>query len=86
MEKLPLRPELGVPARVIPLDAGWSDLGAWDALLEVLPRDAQGNAGNGETLAIDTHDSLLFSDNRLIAAVGLSNVVVVETALLHNPT
>ena len=80
MEKLPLRPELGVPARVIPLDAGWSDLGAWDALLEVLPRDAQGNAGNGETLAIDTHDSLLFSDNRLIAAVGLSNVVVVETA------
>lgn len=80
MEKLPVRPELGVPARVVPLDAGWSDLGAWDALWDVLPRDPQGNAGNGETLAIDTRDSLLFSENRLIAAVGLDNVVVVETA------
>ncbi|MEF9962885.1 MAG: mannose-1-phosphate guanylyltransferase/mannose-6-phosphate isomerase [Comamonas sp.] len=80
MEKLPLRPELGVPARVVPLDAGWSDLGAWDALWDVLPRDAQGNAGSGETLAIDTSNSLLFSESRLIAAVGLDNVVVVETA------
>ncbi|MFG5778636.1 mannose-1-phosphate guanylyltransferase/mannose-6-phosphate isomerase [Comamonas sp. J-3] len=80
MEKLPVRPELGVPARVVPLDAGWSDLGAWDALWDVLPRDPQGNSSNGETLAIDTRDSLLFSENRLIAAVGLDNVVVVETA------
>jgi mannose-1-phosphate guanylyltransferase/mannose-6-phosphate isomerase len=80
MEKLPVRPELGVPARVVPLDAGWSDLGAWDALWDVLPRDAQGNAGSGETLAIDTSNSLLFSESRLIAAVGLDNVVVVETA------
>lgn len=79
MEKLPVRPELGVPARVVPLDAGWSDLGAWDALWDVLPRDAQGNAGSGETLAIDTRNSLLFSESRLIAAVGLDNVVVVET-------
>lgn len=61
MEKLPVCPELGVPARVVPLDAGWSDLGAWDALWDVLPRDAQGNAGSGETLAIDTSNSLLFS-------------------------
>lgn len=80
MEKLPVRSELGVPARVVPLDAGWSDLGAWDALWDVLPRDAQGNAGSGETLAIDTNNSLLFSESRLIAAVGLDNVVVVETA------
>jgi mannose-1-phosphate guanylyltransferase/mannose-6-phosphate isomerase len=80
MEKLPVRPELGVPARVVPLDAGWSDLGAWDALWDVLPRDEQGNAGSGETLAIDTNNSLLFSESRLIAAVGLDNVVVVETA------
>ncbi|ULR88602.1 MULTISPECIES: mannose-1-phosphate guanylyltransferase/mannose-6-phosphate isomerase [unclassified Comamonas] len=80
MEKLPVRPELGVPARVVPLDAGWSDLGAWDALWDVLPRDGQGNAGTGETLAIDTRNSLLFSESRLIAAVGLDNVVVVETA------
>lgn len=80
IEKLPLRSELGIPSRVVPLDAGWSDLGSWDALWDVLPRDPQGNARSGETLAIDTHDSLLFSESRLIAAVGLDNIVVVETA------
>ncbi|MEN5178475.1 mannose-1-phosphate guanylyltransferase/mannose-6-phosphate isomerase [Comamonas testosteroni] len=80
MEKLPVKPELGVPARVVPLDAGWSDLGAWDALWDVLPKDAHGNTGSGETLAVDTRNSLLFSENRLIATVGLENVVIVETA------
>ena len=80
MEKLPVTPELGVPARVVPLDAGWSDLGAWDALWDVLPKDAHGNTGTGETLAVDTRNSLLFSESRLIATVGLENVVIVETA------
>ena len=80
MEKLPVTPELGVPARVVPLDAGWSDLGAWDALWDVLPKDAHGNTGSGETLAVDTRNSLLFSESRLIATVGLENVVIVETA------
>ncbi|MGF6210322.1 mannose-1-phosphate guanylyltransferase/mannose-6-phosphate isomerase [Comamonas sp. 4034] len=80
MEKLPVKPELGVHARVVPLDAGWSDLGAWDALWDVLPKDAHGNTGSGETLAVDTRNSLLFSENRLIATVGLENVVIVETA------
>lgn len=80
MEKLPLKPELGVPARVVPLDAGWSDLGAWDALWDVLPKDVHGNAGSGETLAVDTRNSLLFSESRLIATVGLDNIVIVETA------
>lgn len=80
MEHLPGRQELGVPARVVPLDAGWSDLGAWDALWEVLPRDAEGNARVGRTLGIDTRDSLLFSENCLVATVGVDNLVVVETA------
>ncbi|GAB2479736.1 mannose-1-phosphate guanylyltransferase/mannose-6-phosphate isomerase [Comamonas humi] len=80
MEHLPNRPELGIPARVVPLDAGWSDLGAWDALWEVLPRDAQGNAVTGQTLAVDTKDSLLFSESRLVTTVGVDNLVVVETA------
>ena len=79
LDDLPLRPELGVPARVVPLDAGWSDLGAWDALWDVLPRDAQGNAHTGQTLAIDTRDSLLFSETCLVATVGVDNLVVVET-------
>ncbi len=80
MEHLPGNQELEIPARVVPLDAGWSDLGAWDALWDVLPRDAQGNASTGQTLAIDTHDSLLFSETCLVAAVGVDNLVIVETA------
>ena len=80
MEKLPARPELDIPARVVPLDAGWSDLGAWDALWDVLSKDDQGNATQGETITVDTSNSLLFAQNRLIATVGLDNIVVVETA------
>ena len=80
MEQLPHNPILGVPACVVPLDAGWSDLGAWDALWDVLPRDAAGNAHTGQTLAVDTRDSLLFSQTCLVATVGVDNLVVVETA------
>lgn len=79
MEHLPGNQALGIPARVVPLDAGWSDLGAWDALWDVLPHDAQGNAHTGQTLAIDTRDSLLFSETCLVAAVGVDNLVIVET-------
>jgi mannose-1-phosphate guanylyltransferase / mannose-6-phosphate isomerase len=79
MEHLPGH-ELDIPARVVPLDAGWSDLGAWDALWDVLPRDASGNAHAGQTLAIDTRDSLLFSETCLVATVGVDNLVIVETA------
>ena len=80
MEHLPSRLELGIAARVVPLDAKWSDLGAWDALWEVLPQDAQNNAHSGETLAVDTRDSLLFSETCLVATVGVDNIVVVQTA------
>lgn len=80
MEHLPGNQALGIPARVVPLDAGWSDLGAWDALWDVLPRDGEGNVHKGQTLAIDTHDSLLFSQTCLVATVGVDNLVVVETA------
>lgn len=79
MEHLPVNEALGVPARVVPLDAGWSDLGAWDALWEVLPHDAKGNAHSGQTLAVDSRNSLLFSESRLVAAVGVDGIVIVET-------
>lgn len=79
MEHLPGNDALSMPARVVPLDAGWSDLGAWDALWDVLPRDAAGNAHTGETLAVDTHNSLLFSETCLVAAVGVDNLVIVGT-------
>ena len=79
MEHLPKTPVLGIPARVVPLDADWSDLGAWDALWDVLPRDTHGNAHSGQTLAVDTRDSLLFAQTCLVATVGVDNLVVVET-------
>lgn len=80
MERLPTRPELGVPACVVPLKAGWSDLGAWDALWQVREQDAQGNAQVGDTIQHGCSNSLLLSSSRLVAGVGLDNIVVVETA------
>lgn len=79
MEHLPADAEAGIAACVLPLDAGWSDLGAWDALWDVLPRDEHGNALVGNALQSDCQNSLLFSKGRLIAGVGLDNVMVVDT-------
>ena len=79
MERLPARPELGIAACVVPMDAGWSDLGAWDALWDVLPRDAQNNATVGEAVLHGSSDSMVFASSRLVAGIGLHNMVVVET-------
>lgn len=67
-------------AAVIPLDAGWSDVGSWATLWEIGERDESGNVVRGDVTAIDVRDSLLWSDTRTMAVVGLDNVVVVETA------
>lgn len=67
-------------AAVIPLDAGWSDLGAWSSLWEALPRDADGNALRGDVAVYDTRNSLLLAEHRLVAGIGLDDVIVVETA------
>ena len=80
MERLPQRPDLGIAACVLPLQAGWSDLGAWDALWEVLAHDDQHNATVGDALLHDCSGSLVVASSRLVAGVGLHNVVVVETA------
>ena len=79
MERLPGDAASSIQACVVPLQAGWSDLGAWDALWEVLPRDMTGNAAVGETVSVLSRDSLLMSSGRLVAGVGLEHVVVVET-------
>jgi mannose-1-phosphate guanylyltransferase len=63
----------------LPLDCGWSDLGSWEALDEVLPRDEDGNTGRGHRLAVDAHGNLLFSDAGLIAVLGVEDLVVVRT-------
>ncbi len=65
---------------VLPLTAGWSDVGAWDALWQVLPKDADGNVAQGDVLLQDCRNTLAFSDGRLVACVGVSDLVVVETA------
>jgi mannose-1-phosphate guanylyltransferase / mannose-6-phosphate isomerase len=65
---------------VIPLQAGWSDVGAWDALWKVLDKDPQGNVAQGDVMMHDSHDTLALSDGRLIACVGVRDLIVVETA------
>ncbi|MBI4997529.1 MAG: mannose-1-phosphate guanylyltransferase/mannose-6-phosphate isomerase [Rhodocyclales bacterium] len=70
----------GLPkAAVIPLAAGWSDVGAWDSLWQVLPKDAAGNAFRGDVMLHETSGTLAFSESRLVACVGVCDLVVVET-------
>ncbi len=66
--------------RMVALDAGWNDLGAWDAVWQVAPKDANGNAAFGDTVVIDCRDTLVHAASRLVSVVGLENVVVIETA------
>ncbi|HYU35298.1 MAG TPA: sugar phosphate nucleotidyltransferase [Thermoanaerobaculia bacterium] len=63
----------------LPLDCGWSDLGSWAALDEILPRDASGNAGRGDVVAVESGGNLLFSDAGTIAVLGVEGLVVVRT-------
>jgi len=67
-------------AVVVPLSAEWNDLGSWSALWDVAKKDDQGNAVNGDILAIDTENCFLHSSSRLVTTVGLSDLVVVETS------
>ena len=64
---------------VVPLDAQWSDLGAWNALWEISSKDADNNVLIGDVLAVDSTNTLVVGDRRLIACVGIDNAVVVET-------
>ncbi|MCL2670316.1 MAG: mannose-1-phosphate guanylyltransferase [Syntrophaceae bacterium] len=58
---------------------GWSDLGSWDALWEILPKDAEGNAVRGEWVGIDARRSLIHSPGKLVALVGVEDLLVVDT-------
>ncbi|MFA5663585.1 mannose-1-phosphate guanylyltransferase/mannose-6-phosphate isomerase [Castellaniella sp.] len=66
-------------AAMVALDAGWDDLGAWSALAQVQPDDAQGNRLRGDVLMHAAHDNLVRADHRLVALVGVQDLVVVET-------
>lgn len=70
----------GLPAGVvIPLAAGWSDVGAWDAFWKVLPQDEAGNAVRGDVLLNECKNTLALSSSRLLACVGVENLAVIET-------
>lgn len=66
-------------AAVVPLEAGWSDIGSWSALWDVKEHDAQGNACHGDVMLHDSHDLMVHADHRLVATVGVEDLVVVET-------
>jgi mannose-1-phosphate guanylyltransferase/mannose-6-phosphate isomerase len=66
-------------AVVVRLDAGWSDVGAWDALWDIGEKDPLGNVLHGDVHAADTRNSLVIAQHRMVACVGLDDVVVVET-------
>ncbi len=76
MEHLPGSPFHTV---MVPLNAGWSDLGAWDAVWKVLPKDEQGNAHVGDVLCTQSHNTLVHASSRLVSLVGVSNLIVIET-------
>ena len=77
MEKCP---GTDLPIRMACLDAGWSDLGAWDAVWQVGAKDEAGNHCVGDAIVSDCRNSLVHATSRLVGAVGLDDVVIVETA------
>jgi mannose-1-phosphate guanylyltransferase/mannose-6-phosphate isomerase len=66
-------------ALVLPLDAGWSDVGSWSSLFDALPADEEGNVLQGDCMVYDTHDCYVHSTSRLVAAVGMDDHIIVET-------
>lgn len=67
------------PIKMVALDAGWNDLGAWDAVWNVLPKDEAGNAHLGDVLTTDSRNTLVHANSRLVSLVGVENLIVVET-------
>jgi len=78
MEKL-AKQQGGSRVLVLPLDVGWSDLGSWSALSDVRPQDSDGNVTVGDVYTKDCRNSLLYSQSRFVAAVGVSDLLVIET-------
>src|SRR5436309_3452742 len=72
-------PGSGIDIRMVPLDAGWSDLGAWDAVWQTAHKDQDGNAVVGDALLQGSRNTLVHATSRLVSVVGLDDVVVVET-------
>lgn len=67
-------------AALVPLDAGWNDVGSWSALWEIGKKDEDGNVVHGDVVTSETSNSYLYSSSRLLTTIGLENYVVVETS------
>jgi len=72
-------PGSATPLRMVALDAGWNDLGAWEAVWQVAAKDAAGNASRGDAIISDSHNTLVHATSRLVSVVGMNDVVIVET-------
>ena len=68
------------PIKMVELDAGWNDLGAWDAVWQVGKHDLAGNVTSGDTFISNSKNSLVHASSRLVSAVGVENLIIVETA------
>ena len=66
--------------KMVELDAGWNDLGAWDAVWQVGKQDTEGNVTSGDVLLTNTKNSLAYASSRLVSAVGVENLIIIETA------
>ncbi|MDA9006501.1 mannose-1-phosphate guanylyltransferase/mannose-6-phosphate isomerase [Litoricola sp.] len=77
IEKLP---GSNTPIKMVPLDAGWNDLGSWDVVWHTTPTNSDGNALQGDVVCIDSTDSYVNASSRMVSLVGIDNVIVVETA------
>ena len=66
-------------AQVVPVDFGWNDIGSWDAVADEVEKDVHGNHFEGDVVSVDTKNSMIMAQNRLVGALGLDDVVVVET-------
>lgn len=65
---------------VVPLDAGWNDVGSWSAVWEIAEKDAQGNASRGDVMLEATRNAYVHAEHRMVSVLGLDDVIVVETA------
>lgn len=77
MEKCP---ESEFPIKMVSLDAGWNDLGAWDAVWQVGEQDENGNVSSGDAILQNTSNTLVNASHRLVSTVGVNNLVIIETA------
>lgn len=77
LEKCPGSPFV---IKMVPLDAGWNDLGTWDAVWQSSAKDGDGNVTHGNTLMADTTNTFIHASSRLVGTVGVKNLIVVETA------